>query len=94
MAAFGINDMAVIEGGSDNEKEVYASLQRAINDGMWGLQGSYGRAMMEAIKSGRCLCGRKPAFDYYGNKIPTRSEVQPGSMGSLRYVQVLSLIHI
>ena len=69
------------------DAEYYASLQRAINAGMWSLQGSYGRTMMEAIESGKCLLGLKSASDYWGNVIPSRLQVKDGTKGSWEYVK-------
>ena len=65
-----------------NEADYYQSIQRAINSGMWSMQGSYGRAMMDAINSGHCLLGLKSASDYWGNTIPSRLQVQDGTKGS------------
>lgn len=62
-------------------------LQTAINAGQWALQGSYGRAMMDAIKSGRCALGNRPAQDYWGNFIPSRDMVKAGTPGSIEYVR-------
>lgn len=70
-----------------NEADYYASVQRAINSGMWSLQGSYGRTMMEAIESGKCLLGLKSASDYWGNTIPSRLQVKDGTKGSWEYVK-------
>lgn len=83
-----LNDINTIECDDEEttEMDYYLSIQRAINSGMWGLQGSYGRAMMGAIKSGRCMLGTKPARDYYGNDIPSRNDVRPGSKGSKDFV--------
>ena len=39
--------------GEVNEVEYYESIQRAINAGAWSFQGSYGRAMMDAINAGK-----------------------------------------
>lgn len=71
----------------------FLSTQRAINSGMWGLQGSYGRSMMEAINAGYCLLGPegsaalpKDYRDYYGNTIPSRNDVKPGTKGSYEFV--------
>lgn len=77
-----------IEGVTEaDEMECYQALQRAINDGTaWCFQGSCGRAMMNAIEEGYCMLGRKPAHDYYGNRIPSRDEVKPGTKGSYDYV--------
>lgn len=69
-----------------SEIEYFKSIQRAINSGMWGLQGSYGRTMMEAIRSGQCLLGTNRAKDYYGNVIPARDDVQFGTKGSYEFV--------
>ena len=85
-----INDINNIEVDEDvSELEYFKSIQRAINSGMWALQGSYGRTMMEAIEAGYCLLGRSRARDYYGNTIPSRDDVQEGTKGSLDYVRDL-----
>ena len=85
---FDLNDIDTIESNEDfDELEYFQSIQRAINSGMWGLQGSYGRTMMEAIESGRCMLGTSPARDYYGNYIPSRDQVKDGTKGSASYVQ-------
>jgi len=82
-----LNDINNIEVDEEvSELDYYLSIQRAINSGMWGLQGSYGRAMMDAIKSGRCMLGTTSGRDYYGNVIPSRNDVQPGSKGSKDFV--------
>jgi hypothetical protein len=69
-----------------SEIEYFKSIQRAINSGMWGLQGSYGRTMMAAIEDGRCMLGNARAKDYYGNVIPARDDVQFGTKGSYEFV--------
>lgn len=87
MSSFTIADVNTIECDEDaSEDDVTVSLQRAINSGMWGLQGSYGRSMMEAIEAGACMLGPIAARDYYGNRIPSRTEVQEGTKGSRQYV--------
>jgi hypothetical protein len=87
---FNLNDINTIESDDcTSPEQYYASIQRAINSGMWGLQGSYGRTMMDAIESGYCLLGRSRAKDYYGNTIPSRDDVQEGTKGSLDYVRNL-----
>ena len=67
-------------------EEYYLAIQRVINSGMWGLQGSYGRTMMDAISAGLCLLGHNDARDYYGNHIPSRDQVQAGTKGSYDFV--------
>lgn len=80
-------DYEVIENGSGTQDEYYCALQVAVNDGAaWKFQGSVGRNLMESINEGAILLGRKPAADYYGNRIPSRDEVKPGTKGSYDFV--------
>lgn len=87
MTALTMADINNIECEDDiDDVEYYQSIQRAINAKSWSFQGSYGRAMMEAITYGYCLLGKSGATDYYGNRIPSRDEVRAGSKGSYDYV--------
>lgn len=83
-----LHDINVIEEADlePSAEEYFASIQRAINSGMWSLQGSYGRTMMDAIEAGRCVLGTTPAKDYWGTFIPARHQVKPGTKGSPEYV--------
>jgi hypothetical protein len=76
-----------IEGEAETEEDYYLAIQRAINAGSWSLQGSFGRAMMDAISSGRCMLGKSSARDYWGNYIPSRDQVQSGTKGSPEFVE-------
>ena len=85
---FDLNDVNIIESDEEvSELDYFLAIQRAINSGMWGLQGSYGRTMMDAISSGRCLLGPNAARDYYGNVIPSRDDVKQGTKGSIGFVE-------
>lgn len=85
--AFDLEDVRTIEEDEEaTPMQVALSLQRAINSGMWSLQGSYGRAMMGAIEAGQCMLGHNRAKDYWGNTIPARTDVQPGTKGSREFV--------
>lgn len=87
MTDFSLDDIRTIEEDEDASPfELSAAIQRAINGGMWSLQGSYGRSMMHAIEAGQCLLGRSFARDYWGNHIPSRDQVQDGTKGSRAYV--------
>lgn len=87
MSAFDLDDINTLECDEDASEEAEAlALQRAINSGMWSLQGSYGRTMMGAIEAGTCMLGTKPARDYFGNLIPSRDMVQEGTKGSREFV--------
>ena len=81
-----LNDIDTIENGAETEEDYFLSIQRAINSGSWGLQGSYGRAMMDAIQGGQCLLGRAVFHDYWGNQIPGRDNVKAGTKGSYDFV--------
>ena len=85
--ALNLNDIDLIEGGAETQEEYYTAIQRAINSGTgWKMQGSYGRTMMDAVKSGYCMLGIHRAQDYYGNTIPSRDDVEEGTKGSYEYV--------
>lgn len=87
---FALEDINTIESDDcTSPEQYYSSIQRAINSGMWGMQGSYGRAMMDAIEGGHCVLGTSRARDYYGNIIPSRDDVQDGTKGSFGYVEEL-----
>lgn len=61
--------------------------QNLINSGMaWRLEGHVGRTCMQAIEDGACMLGPDPHADFYGNRIPSRTEVQEGTKGSRGYV--------
>lgn len=83
-----LEDIIIIEGNIDAEPEEYfEAMQRQINDGViWRLQGSMGRAAMDAIKSGNCMCAKAPCKDYWGNTVPARDMLQPGSFGTKEFV--------
>ena len=82
-----ISDIELLEGEvTCTMEEYYQAMQRTINSGMWGLQGSHGREMMNAISAGICMLGRNDARDYYGNHIPSRDQVKAGTKGSYDFV--------
>jgi uncharacterized cupin superfamily protein len=82
-----LQDVELIEGETTcTEREYYQALQRAINAGIWDMQGSMGRAMMGAITSGYCLLGTKEFRDYWGNPVPSREQVKAGTKGSIEFV--------
>ena len=59
------------------------TMQRLINDGsVWHMEGSYGREAMRLLESGQCMLPKKQYKDFYGNVIPSRDNVKPGTTGS------------
>jgi hypothetical protein len=66
------------------------SLQDLIDSGFaWKMEGSVGREAMNAIKNGECVLGPEGCYDYWGNYVPSRHEVVPGTVGSLEYAEKL-----
>ena len=75
---------------AETETEYFRALQRRINDGsIWHFEGSAGRAAMNAIESGYCVLGRTGQQDFWGNYIPSRSQVKRGTKGSVGYARKL-----
>ncbi len=69
-----------------------AELQELIDSGMaWRLEGAVGRACMAAIMAGECMLGPVAHTDYYGNYVPSRYEIRPGSPGSPEYCNATPL---
>jgi hypothetical protein len=63
------------------------ALQALIDSGAaWRLEGSIGRAAMAAIEDGVCMLGEESHRDYWGNYVPSRHEVVPGTKGSPEFV--------
>ena len=63
-------------------------LQQLIDSGMaWRLEGAVGRAAMDAIEAGHCVLGPEGHRDYWGNYVPSRYEVVPGTKGSVEYAE-------
>ena len=70
----------------DDYTEEAEQLQALIDSGAaWRLEGSVGRAAMDAIEAGWCVLGDTGHRNYWGNYIPSRHEVEPGTKGSIEY---------
>lgn len=70
------------------EEDVIAGYQELVNTGTaWQLEGHVGRTAMGLIEAGKIMLGEKGHRDYYGNYIPSRFEVAPGSKGSKEFVE-------
>lgn len=82
------HDMSFLWDEDADEQTVIEGYQHLINTGMaWRLEGHVGRTAMDLIEAGKCMLGEEAHFDYYGNRVPARHEVQPGTKGSPEYVQ-------
>lgn len=71
-----------------SEEQTTRLFQELIDSGqVWKMEGSIGREAMSLIKSGRCMLGPIGFHDYYGNYVPSRSEVKSGTPGSVEFVR-------
>ena len=71
---------------AEDETDEIRALQALVNSGTWGLEGSVGRSMMNAIEAGYVALGHERARDYWGNTIPSRHDIEPGTKGSIEFV--------
>lgn len=68
--------------------ELELDLQSLIDSGMaWRLEGHIGRQAMAAIEAGDCVLGEEGHHDHWGNYVPSRYEVEPGTKGSIEYAE-------
>lgn len=66
--------------------EVVTVYQHLIDTGQaWRMEGHVGRQAQHLIDSGLCMLGDVSHKDYYGNVVPSRHEVEPGTPGSPDY---------
>jgi hypothetical protein len=68
------------------EDEVIETYQALIDSGdAWTLEGHVGRTAMGLIEAGVCTLGPTAHRDYWGNVVPGRDEVEPGTKGSAEF---------
>jgi len=86
-----VNLLLAYQNGELDEDQEVEMFQGLINSGLaWRLEGAVGRQAMRLIEAGRCMLGEEGHRDYYGNYVPSRYEVQPGTKGSAEYVEARS----
>lgn len=67
--------------------EQVGAMQRLIDSGQcWHMEGHVGRSAMEFIEGGLCTLGPGRHKDYWGQTVPSKFDVEPGSKGSQEYV--------
>jgi hypothetical protein len=63
------------------------AVQRRINDGsIWHFEGRAGREAMDLIEAGYCMLPKTAYKDYWGNTVPSRAWLEPGTKGTWGYV--------
>ena len=66
----------------------HSSQHLLVNNGQaWRLEGHVGRTAMDLLESRQIALGETGHTDYYGNYIPSRYEVQPGTKGAAEYAR-------
>ena len=74
------------------EEEVLSCYQELVNTGLaWQLEGYVGRTAMGLISQGLIMLGEEGHKDYWGNYVPSRYEVEPGTKGSREYMEAHSI---
>ena len=65
-------------------KNGLTEIQNQINSGTaWKLEGSVGRQAMSLLECGACMLPQESHSDYYGNIVPSRDVLKPGTKGTL-----------
>lgn len=83
-----MSDLTAIWREDATEDELIEAYQELIDTGQaWKLEGSVGRTAMDLIENGYCTLGPVGHRDYYGNYVPARDEVEPGTKGSVEYAE-------
>ena len=66
----------------------YGEMQQMINTGQcWMMEGYTGRQAMNALEIGACMLPKVRRIDYYGNVVPSRYDVKPGTKGTFQHCQ-------
>lgn len=66
-----------------SEEDRLEVMQEMVNDGsIWRMEGSMGRQADALLECGALMLGEKGCTDFWGNYVPSRFEVAPGTKGS------------
>ena len=79
--------LITFEQGQLSLAETIDLFQWLVNTGhAWNLQGFIGRYAHDSIEQGFLMLGTTSHRGYWGQHIPSRFEVEPGTLGSPQYV--------
>jgi hypothetical protein len=82
-----MSDFSALYREDATEAETLKAYQKLVDTGnAWRLEGHVGRTAMSMIEAGLITLGQVGHRDYYGNYIPSKYEVEPGTKGSQEYV--------
>ena len=54
---------------------------------VWHFEGTAGRTTMDLLELGVCYLPETNVKDYWGNRVPSRNDLKPGSKGTLKNSQ-------
>lgn len=84
-------DMSALWRDDVTEDEFVVLYQHLVDTGQaWRLEGHVGRTADALLEAGVIMLGEEGHRDYYGNYVPSRHEVEPGTKGSAEYVAARS----
>lgn len=82
-----MNDLTAIYDEDATAEETLDAYQALVDSGQaWCLEGAVGREAMRLIEEGQIALGPTACRDYWGNVVPGRGDVEPGTKGSVEYV--------
>jgi hypothetical protein len=82
-----VADMTALWREDATEEEQIELYQELVNTGQaWRLEGHVGRTADALLEAGEIALGTEGHRDYWGNYVPSRTEVTPGTKGSPEYV--------
>jgi hypothetical protein len=83
-----VTDLSALYREDATENETIAAYQHLIDTGQaWRMDGFTGRTAMRLIEDGFCTLGPVAVKDYWGNIVPGRDDVVPGTKGSVEYAR-------
>ena len=72
-----------LDTATKDEIEHVKKYQEWINSGLaWRLEGAVGREAMSLLDAGLCELGEERHTDYWGNVVPSKYDVKPGTKGA------------
>ena len=81
-------DLDAADECSDCVQSEIDSVQAGIDSGqVWLMEGAAGREAMSYIEAGLCTLGEEAHTDFYGNRVPSKTEVKPDTKGSPEYAE-------
>ena len=86
-------DMTALYREDATQVEQVECYQHLIDTGQaWRMEGHVGRTAMDLIEQGVCMLGEEAHQDYWGNRVPSRHEVQAGTKGSASFVEAMAAL--